>query len=73
MIEAWGERAPYQIRQERERHRSSERKERNEERKREKNGAAHGGETFTLRPKMKIVLLDALRREGREPGILYPR
>lgn len=68
MIEA-GERVPYQIRQERERHRSSERKERNEE-KNEKNGAMHGGETFTLRPKMKIVLLDALRRGQRTRHII---
>jgi len=44
MIEA-GERVPYQIRQERERHRSSGRKERNEE-KNEKNGATHGGNVY---------------------------
>jgi len=43
-IEA-GEKASYQIRQERESHRSSERKERNEE-KNEKNGAMYGGNVY---------------------------
>lgn len=68
MIEAWGEGSvPDQTRE----GETQVIREKGEERRKEtRRMARRMGETFTLRPKMKIVLLDALRRGQRTRHII---